>query len=245
MKRRALLVDDERQARKRLERLLAVHSDSIEIVGEAADGLAAVESIQTLKPDVVFLDIEMPGLDGFEVLDSLPQDSWPIVVFVTAYGHYAIRAFEVHAVDYLMKPVNAERLAECVTRLTTVRLSPHRESLEQARTDQRQLRRLMVRSGAKLVVLNVDDVVAFESEDRLVFARTSQGRFVLSVTMKELESRLDPEVFCRVHKQAIVRLSQAREVHPMPGGQYLLKMADGAEVPIGRNYAREFRARFE
>ena len=245
MKRRALIVDDERQARKRLERLLVAHSDSIEIIGEASDGLAAVESMNTHEPDVVFLDIEMPGLGGFDVLDSIAQESWPVVVFVTAYEHYAIRAFEVHALDYLMKPVTAVRLAQCIERLASIRPVVQRARVANARSALHKLQRLISRSAAKLVVVNVDDVVVFESEDRLVFARTVQGRFVLSITMKELEERLDPEVFCRVHKQAIVRLSQATEVHPMPGGQYLVKMADGSEVPIGRNYARDFRARFE
>jgi DNA-binding LytR/AlgR family response regulator len=167
---------------------------------------------------------------------------------VTAYGHYAIRGFEVHALDYLMKPVTPERLAQCIVRLEKMRPAKQRETLEGLQRDpdlgHRKIQRLMARSGAKLVVVNVDDVIAFESEDRLVFARTSQGRFVLGVTMKELEERLDAETFCRVHKQAIVRLSHAKEVHPMPGGQYLLKLADGTEVPIGRNYARNFRSRF-
>ena len=245
MKMKALIVDDEREARKRLARLLEAHADSLEVIGEAPDGIAAVEAIQNLSPDLVFLDIEMPGLDGFEVLDSLPRESWPIVIFVTAYGHYAIRAFEVHALDYLMKPVTRERLTECLERLAKMRPAAQRERVANARNDVQKLHRLMARSGAKLIVVNVDDVVAFESEDRLVFARTAQGRFVLGITMKELEERLDSEIFCRVHKQAIVRLSHAKEVHPMPGGQYLLKMADGTEVPIGRNYARDFRARFE
>jgi len=244
VKRRALIVDDEREARRRLARLLAVHSDEIEIVGEAVDGPSAVEIIQKLQPDVIFLDIEMPGLDGFGVLDSLPADEWPIVVFVTAYGHYAIRAFEVHALDYLLKPVTPKRLAESIARLSSIQPAAQRARLDQARRDNRPLERLMVRSGSKLILVNVKDVIAFESEDKLVFARTHDGRFVLNTTMKELEERLDPSVFCRVHKQAIVQLSHAREVHALAGGHYVLKLADGSEVQIGRNYSREFRARF-
>jgi two-component system, LytTR family, response regulator len=244
MKRRVLIVDDEREARKRLARMLAAHSDDIEVLGEAADGPSAVEEIRRLAPDLVFLDIEMPGLDGFGVLDSLPQDQWPMVIFVTAYGHYAIRAFEVHALDYLLKPVTQKRLAECLSRLESIRSAAHRTTLDQARRENRQLDRLMARSGSKLIVVNVKDVIAFESEDKLVFARTPQGRFILNITMKELEERLDTSTFCRVHKQAIVQLSHAREVHSLAGGHYLLKLADGSEVQIGRNYSREFRARF-
>ena len=244
MKRSALIIDDEREARRRLTRLLAEHSNDIDVIGEAADGPSAVEAIQKVKPDVVFLDIEMPGLDGFGVLDSLSQDQWPIVVFTTAYGHYAIRAFEVHALDYLLKPVTPKRLAECLARLNQIRAAAQRASLDEARRNARPLERLMARSGSKLVVVNVKDVIAFESEDRLVFARTPQGRFVLNITMKELDDRLDSDVFCRVHKQSIIQLSHAREVHSLAGGHYLLKLDDGTEVQIGRNYSRDFRARF-
>ena len=244
MKRRVLLVDDEPEARRRMARLLAVHADRIEVAGEAADGPSAVKAIQELNPDVVFLDVEMPGLDGFGVLDSLPEDDWPIVVFVTAFGHYALRAFDIHALDYLMKPVTAERLAHCLDRLDATSPTSHRRKLDEVRRDGRKLDRLLVRSGQKLSVVNVADVIAFESEDRLVFARTAAGKSVLSITMKELEERVDPEIFCRIHKQVIVQLSYAREVHALPGGNYVVKLADGSELPIGRNYAKDFRARF-
>ncbi len=244
MKRRALIVDDEREARRRLGRLLETHADRIDVVGEAADGPSAVEEIQKIEPDVVFLDIEMPGLDGFGVLDSLSPDDWPMVVFTTAYGHYATRAFEIHALDYLLKPVTPRRLAECLNRLDETRPSAHRKTLDAIRRDNRKLERLLARSGLKMVVVTVSDVIAFESEDRLVFARTASGRFVLNITMKELEDRLDPEMFCRVHKQAIVQIAYSKEVHSLAGGHYLLRLTDGSEVQIGRNYARDFRARF-
>jgi two-component system LytT family response regulator len=242
--RRALIVDDEPEARRRLKRLLAAHSGQVGMVGEAEDGLAAVDAIQKLTPDVVFLDIEMPGLDGFGVLDSLPQEEWPIVIFTTAYDQYAIRAFEVHALDYLLKPVTQKRLAECLSRLDAIRPGAQRNRLEEARRDDRKIERLMARSGSKLVVVNVKDVIAFESQDKLVFARTAQGRSVLNVTMKELEERLDANVFCRVHKQSIIQMSYARELHSLAGGHYLLKLSDGSEAEIGRAYAREFRSRF-
>ena len=119
-----------------------------------------------------------------------------------------------------------------------------RHRLEDARRDDRTLERLMARSGSKLVVVNVKDAIVFESENKLVFARTPQGRFALSITMKELAERLDANLFCRVHKQAIVQLSHAREVHSLAGGHYLLKLSDGSCAQIGRNYAGDFRARF-
>ena len=243
MKRSAIIVDDEPQALQKLHRLLGEHEDYIQIVGEAADGLAAIEAIERLSPDVAFLDIEMPGLSGFGVLDSIPQDRWPTVVFTPAFEHYALRAFEVHAVDYLLKPINRERLAECVARLDGTPPRAQREQLDAARR-QRKLQRLLVRRGSKLVVIPVEDVAAFESENKLVFVRTTEGRSVLNMSMREIEERVDGELFCRVHKQAIVRLSLVREIHAVPGGQYVAKLSDGYEVQVGRNYAHEFRSRF-
>jgi len=243
VKRRAVIVDDEREARRRLSRLLETYADRIEVVGEAVDGLNAVSAIRKYEPDVVFLDIEMPGLDGFGVLDSLDIEDSPAVIFTTAYGHYAIRAFEVHALDYLLKPITQKRLSECIARLDDIRAATQRKQLDSLRRD-RKLDRLLARSGQKMVVVSTNDVIAFESEDRLVFARTANGRFVLNITMKELEDRLDSAIFCRVHKQAIVQLSFAKEIHSLAGGHYLLRLADGSEVQLGRNYALDFRARF-
>ena len=243
MRRSAVIVDDEPQALQKLHRLLGEHDDHIQIVGEAADWPAAVEAIERCSPDVVFLDIEMPGLNGFGVLDSIPQDRWPAVVFTTAFEHYAIRAFEVHAVDYLLKPINRERLAECVARLDGTPPQAQRAQLDEARRH-RKLERILVRRASKLVVIAVDDVAVFESENKLVFVRTAEGRFVLNMSMKEIEERVDRDLFCRVHKQAIVRLSLVREIHALAGGQYVAKLSDGYEVQVGRNYAHDFRSRF-
>jgi two-component system, LytTR family, response regulator len=241
--RRAIIVDDEPQALQKLHRLLGEHEDHIQVIGEAADGVAAVDAIERLSPDVVFLDIEMPGLSGFGVLDAIPQAQWPAVVFTTAFEQYAIRAFEVHAVDYLLKPINRERLAECVARLDATPSPAQQTQLDEARR-QRKLERILVRRASKLVVIPVDDVAVFESENKLVFVRTAEGRFLLNMSMKEIEERVDPDLFCRVHKQAIVRLSLVREIHALAGGQYMAKLCDGYEVQVGRNYAHEFRSRF-
>jgi two-component system LytT family response regulator len=243
MRRSAIIVDDEPQALHKLHRLLGEHQDHIQIIGEAADGVTAIQAIERFSPDVVFLDIEMPVVTGFDVLDSIPRDQWPTVVFTTAFEHYAIRAFEVHAVDYLLKPINRDRLAECVARLDGTPPRAQLAQLDEARR-QRKLERILVRRAAKLVVISVDDVAVFESENKLVFVRTAEGRFLLNMSMKEIEERVDPELFCRVHKQAIVRLSLVREIHALAGGQYVAKLSDGFEVLVGRNYAHEFRSRF-
>ena len=244
MKRRAIIVDDESDARARLRRLLAAHADQVEIVGEAADGISAVSTIESLSPDLGFLDIEMPGLNGFQLLDSLPRASWPLIIFTTAYDQYAIRAFEVHALDYLLKPVTKDRLGECLQRLALLSAELSRSRLDRARREQRPLERLLARSGAKQMIVQVQDVIAFEADDKLVFARTVNGRFMLNVTLKELEERLDSEGFCRVHRQTIVQLRHARELHALAGGHYLLRLSDGSDVEVGRNFSRDFRARF-
>ena len=160
MKRSAVLIDDEPQALQKLHRLLGEHEEQIQIVGEAADGPGAVEAIERLAPDVVFLDIEMPGLNGFGVLDSIPKDRWPAVVFTTAFEGYAIRAFEVHAVDYLLKPINRERLAECVAYLDKTPPQAQRAQIDEARR-QHRLERILIRRGPRLVVIGVNDVAVF------------------------------------------------------------------------------------
>lgn len=240
---RSLIIDDEPDARDRLKRLLSHHADNVAIIGEAVDGPTGVQAILEHSPDLIFLDIQMPGLTGLDLLDSLPTNRWPLVVFTTAFDEFAIRAFELHALDYLLKPITAKRLQTCIERLANTDRTASRQQLERARSE-RRLERLMGRSGGRTVIINVDDVLVFESEDKLVFARTAGARSNLSITMKELEERLDPERFCRVHRQAIVQLSHARELHALAGGHYVLRLSDGSQVEIGRKYSSDFRGRF-
>jgi two-component system LytT family response regulator len=243
MRKSAIIVDDEPQARQKLERLLKEHQDQIEIVAQADDGLAAVEAIERHSPQVAFLDIQMPGLSGFGVLDSIPKERWPMVVFTTAFGQYAPRAFDVDAVDYLLKPITRERLAACVGKLASASAPKQRAQLDSARR-KRALERILVRRASKLLVIGIDEVSVFESEDKMVYVRTTLGRFALNMSMKEIEDRVNRELFCRVHKQAIVRLSLVREINALPGGQYLAKLTDGHEVQVSRSFAHDFRSRF-
>jgi two-component system LytT family response regulator len=243
MRKSAIIADDEPQARQKLERLLKEHAEEIEIVAHADDGLAAVEAIEQYSPEVAFLDIQMPGLSGFGVLDSIARERWPLVVFTTAFGQHAPRAFDVDAVDYLLKPITRERLAMCVRKLAVTPASSQRAQLDDARR-KRALERLLVRRASKLLVVNIDDVAVFESEDKMVYVRTALGRFALNMSMKEIEERVSNETFCRVHKQAIVRLSLVREINTLPGGQYLARLTDGHEVQVSRSFAHDFRSRF-
>ena len=245
---RALVVDDEKLARDRLQSFLRDYAE-VEVAGTAKNGLDAVKAIDSLKPDVVFLDVQMPGLDGFGVLKRIEHR--PQVVFATAYDHYAIQAFEVCAIDYLLKPISRQRLAETMRRLRSrLEGSSPSPSIEQllAMLDERQRRYLPqvpVQRGRNIIVLPVDQILWFEVEYRLVFAYVDGDRFMTNFTLKELEERLDPNIFFRAHKSRLVNLRQVKAIVPWFGGRYKLVMRDqkGSEVELSRAQTRELRAR--
>jgi len=237
---RVLVVDDERRARERLARLLAAFPD-IEIAGEAADGIAAIESIATLRPDAVFLDVQMPGLNGFEVLAELAADTRPPIVFVTAWDQYALHAFDVNAVDYLVKPVEEDKLARAIGRLRE--RSPGDGVAKLAATAGRPARRIVGKHLHKLYVLPVETIEVFIAEGELVFAVTEQGRFLVERTLRDLEAGLDSERFARIHKQTIVNLEKLAVLEPMAKGGATARMQSGRIVEISRRYAPSLRAR--
>lgn len=237
---RVLIVDDERRARERLARLLAPLPE-IEVAGEAADGLAALEAIGALRPDAVFLDIQMPGLDGFEVLRAIPEPRRPLVVFVTAYDQYALQAFEVSAVDYLLKPVEEERLMRAVARLREQASRDGVARLLTALGKARPLERVVGKRLHRLRVLPVETVEAFVADGELVFAVTADGRFLVERTLRDLEAGLDPDRFARVHKQAIVNLAKLAELEPIVKGGATARLAGGEVIEISRRYAQGLR----
>lgn len=239
---RVLIADDERRARRRLAGMLGVWPD-VEVVGEASDGLAALDAIRTLAPDAVFLDIQMPGLNGFEMLSALPREKCPAVVFVTAYDEYALRAFEVSAVDYLLKPVEPERLKQAMERLRRPPAVRPVERLVNALGTHESLRRVVGKRLHKLHVLPVDQIEAFQVEDELVFAFNSAGRFVVDKTLRALEAALDSTQFVRVHKRAIVNLSHLALLEPISKGGATARLTSGEIVKISRRYQPELRRR--
>ena len=243
---RTLVVDDERLARDRLCGFLRAIAD-VELVGEAADGPEAVKLIEECRPDLVFLDIQIPGMDGFSVLRSLTHQ--PEVVFATAYDSYAIKAFEVQAADYLLKPISRDRLAEAVRRVrgrrangTMTDLHALLRALGRERTHVAQI---PVQKGRQILVLPSDDVFWFEVEYRLVYAHTASERFATNFTLKQLEERLDPEVFFRAHKSRLVNLRHVKAIAPWFGGRFKLIMRNpgAAEVELSRAQARVLRQR--
>jgi DNA-binding LytR/AlgR family response regulator len=245
---RVLVVDDEKLARDRLVSFLR-GIDDLEVIGQAKNGVEAVQLITEQSPHVVFLDVQMPGMDGFEVLKALKTP--PSIVFATAFDEYAIRAFEVHAADYLLKPISRARLEEAVRRVRqrldgaapATQLRDLMERLE-AR-ERRYLSQLPVHRGRHILVLPVDQILWFEVEFRLVYAHIDGDRYMTNFTLKELEERLDPEVIFRAHKSRLVNLKHVRAIVPWFGGRFKLVMRDqqGSEVELSRAQARELRTR--
>ncbi|MDQ6662806.1 MAG: response regulator [Acidobacteriota bacterium] len=240
-----LIVDDERRARERMARLLGALPD-IEVIGEAADGLAALESIAALRPDAVFLDVQMPGLSGFEVISQLPAARRPSIVFVTAYDQFALQAFEVSAVDYLMKPVEEERLARAVAKLQNAGSLQGLDRLDRLVTaleKEHSIQRVVGKKLRQLHVLAIETVEAFVADEELVFAITAEGRFLVEKTLRELEAALDPEQFARVHKQAIVNLGKIAVLEPIVKGGATARLQSGEIVAISRRYTTDLRRR--
>jgi DNA-binding LytR/AlgR family response regulator len=245
---RTLLVDDERLARERLRAFLR-GLEGVEIVGEAANGPEAVKLIEEQRPDLVVLDIQMPGMDGFGVLRALSHK--PAVVFATAYDSYAIQAFEVQAADYLLKPISRDRLAEAVRRVRDRRengtAGPDVQAIVRAVQERarRYATQLPVHKGRQILILPSEDIFWFEVEYRLVYAHTAGERYMTSFTLKDLEERLDPEIFFRAHKSRLVNLNQVKAIVPWFGGRFKLVMRNpgSSEVELSRAQARVLRRR--
>jgi two-component system LytT family response regulator len=239
---RALVVDDEAVARRRVRRLLEQQVDVV-IVGECGDGATAVESIQTLTPDIVFLDVQMPEFDGFEVVQAVGAEAMPATVFVTAYDAYALRAFDVHALDYLLKPVDADHIARALARARQRlaardtagdrRLSALLDRLTRGR---RYLRRLPVRSEGRLLIVRLDDVDWMSAADNYVTLHSGEREFLVRATLARLEGELDPEVFVRIHRGTIVRVDRVRELIPESHGDFTARLVDGTTLTVSRTH---------
>jgi len=229
---RALIVDDEAPARSKLRRLLTASPD-IEIVGEAGTGREAVAAIKRSSPDVVFLDIQMPGLDGFGVLDAVGADDAPYVVFVTANEQHALRAFEVGAVDYLLKPFTPQRFALVLDRARE-RLAPTRAVATPSTAP--PLARLLVIDNGRAVFLPTQRIDRIEAERNYVYLISGKDRYRLRTTLGALHARLDPTQFLRVNRSAIVRLDAVRDMHEWSHGDYHVVMQDGAQLVWSRRY---------
>ena len=251
MKTRVLIVDDEPIARRGIRRYLAEHDD-IEIAGEAANGISAVEKINELRPDIVFLDVQMPDLDGFGVIENVEPSTGatPVYIFVTAHDAHAIRAFEVHAVDYLLKPYDKERFAKALAHARQVlehsgkasrRLEPLLESLR----DLRPLKRFVIKDKKRIFFVPVSHVLWIEAAGNYACIHTASDSHLLRETLTNLEEKLEPHHFIRVRKSAIVNSARISEIRPMFDGIYDIVLAEGTVVTSSRRYAHKLRALLE
>ncbi|HEX4823955.1 MAG TPA: LytTR family DNA-binding domain-containing protein [Candidatus Polarisedimenticolaceae bacterium] len=247
---RVVLVDDEKPARDRLRRLLAA-IPSVEVVGEAGDVGSAIEILDRERPDLCLLDVQMPGGDGFDVLRRAASP--PRVVFTTAFDHYAVRAFEVNSLDYLLKPVHKDRLREAVERARAEAVrgagpppSDVLRLLEEIRAETARPpsapKRIPAKRGAKILLLDPSEVIWFESEDELVYARTAEGRAMVERPLGELEELL-AGTFFRIHRSYLVNLSRVGAIVPEDGGIYRVVMKDEAHtpLPLSRRQAQKLR----
>jgi DNA-binding LytR/AlgR family response regulator len=240
---RSLIVDDEAAARSRLARLLAAHPE-IEIAGEASDGLQALEKIEQIRPDLVFLDIQMPGLNGFQVLRSIPQGvPYPLVVFVTGYDRHALEAFEANALAYLLKPVETDRLATVVERAAKL-CAPEQQQVHARLTHATPLTQVVGRKRDRFILLNPADILYFTTEDGLIKAKTATDSFLVNYQLAELESGL-PEAFFRARRSCLVNLGKIKEIRPYFKSSFLLILNDSAEteIPVAGRQAKLLRQR--
>ncbi len=240
---RCLIVDDEELARQRVRELLDAEPD-VEVVSEAADGDAAVATIRKLQPDLVWLDIQMPGCDGFEVLERLGS-TLPVIVFVTAYDQYAIRAFEAMALDYILKPFDQSRFQRALERAREALASRGSGSLPEqvaALLAERKYdypRRMVIKEAGRIQFVQIEDIRWIEAQGNYVKLHTASGAPMLRCTMKEMETRLDPQRFARVHRSTIVCLRNIRQMRPLNGGDYRVLLADSTELICSRGHVAE------
>ncbi|MDB4883356.1 MAG: response regulator receiver [Gemmatimonadetes bacterium] len=254
-----LIVDDEPLARRRMRRLL-VEAGGVTVVAECGSGTSALEALGTHRVDIVFLDIQMPGVDGFVVADSLRGPDAPLIVFVTAYDSHALRAFETRALDYLLKPVRAERLAAALIRareaLAARRSAAYANELRSviARLDQdgpaaapapppQSAARIEVRDGERVRYIDADDVAWAEAHGAHVTLHTKRGTYEIRETLARLESSLDPRRFVRIHRSYVVNVSQIRELEPWFGGDAVLHLHDGQRLKVSRTYRAQLKQR--
>jgi two-component system LytT family response regulator len=240
---RTIIIDDEPLARTRIKTLLREH-DGFDIVAECGDGASAIESIEKQRPDLIFLDVQMPECSGLEVLEALEEDVRPLVVFVTAYDAYAVRAFEFHALDYLLKPLDRERFNDAVKR---IRQSVDRNDLEvlnrklsqlieSSQKERRFLNRVIIKASGRVTFLRVVEIDWIEAAGNYVRIHWGEQSHLLRETMNALEEKLDPEMFLRIHRSVIVNIDRIKELQPAFHGDYFVILKNNKQLPLSRGY---------
>ena len=247
---RVLIADDEPLARQRLRMLLA-QEDWVEVAAECDNGPDAVAAIQKLKPELVFLDVQMPGASGFDVIESVGADRMPPVVFVTAYDRYALRAFDVHALDYLLKPFDRERFQQAlgrarqhVDRKDAGELERRLlELVQDLRTSPPRPERFVIKSGGRVFFVRASEIDWIEAAGNYVKLHVGAEAHLLRETMNALEAQLDPDVFFRIHRCHIVNIERVKELQPWFNGEYVVCLQDGARLTLSRGYREKLQER--
>ncbi|WP_407444490.1 LytR/AlgR family response regulator transcription factor [Fibrobacter sp.] len=255
MSYKALIVDDEPLARMRLRSLLEQYSSEVEIVDEASSGTMAVEKIQSCAPDVVFLDIQMPDMDAFEVLQKIDDDDMPLIVFTTAYENFALRAFEENTVDYLLKPVDPERLASTMDKLrkripevTNEASLPSDFSWDKFRSMLNPggfyMQRVQVKIGDRIILVNVDEIIRFQSEEKYTTIYTLNNQYVIDTPLVDLEKKLDPRQFVRIHRAHLVSIDCIAEIRKSDAGRLNVVLRDKmhTQLLVSRNFVKKVRS---
>jgi two-component system LytT family response regulator len=249
MKIRALIVDDEPLARERIRTLLADEPD-VEMIGECAAGREAIAAIQRQNPDLIFLDVQMPELDGFGVLQMIGAERMPAIIFVTAYDQYALRAFEVQALDYLLKPFDRERFQKALQR-ARLQIQQAKDGdlnqrllalLENLQPEKKRLERLVVKSGGRVFFLKAEEIDWFEAAGNYVRLHAGRESHLLRETIKNLETQLDPKKFLRLNRSTIVRIDRIKELRPWFNGEYAIILQDGARLTSSQGYREKLDA---
>jgi two-component system, LytTR family, response regulator len=234
MAARVLIVEDEAHARHYLRELLE-GEPNVEVVGESSNGVQGAQQIRELSPDIVFVDIQMPGLDGFGMIDQLAGSRPPLFVFVTGYSEYAVRAFEIEAVDYLCKPFDKDRLSTSIERAIR-RLN----SAVPSAVGSQWLTRLSIKDDERILFVPVDEIIWIEAANKYVVVYTPAGSHISRQTIQGLEDQLNPREFVRTHRSTLVRKAAVRGLHPLFHGDYIVKLVNGAEVTLSRSFRGSF-----
>lgn len=246
-----LIVDDEPLARERIRTLVETESD-IKVIGECANGREAITAIKELSPDLVFLDVQMPEVDGLGVVEAVGPDAMPVVIFVTAYDRYALQAFEVHALDYLLKPFDRQRFQKAMQRARQqVQREQHQEVgerllalLQATQASRKPLERLIIKNAGRVCLVRTAEIDWIEAASNYVRLHVGKDTYLLRETMNLLESRLDPRRFLRIHRSTIVNLDRIQELQPAYHGDYLVLLQDGTRLTLSRNYRPKLQELF-
>ena len=252
MKIRTIIADDEPLAREKIRNLLAEDPD-IELIGECADGIETVTAIRNQQPDLVFLDVQMPELDGFGVLKALSDSNMPTLIFVTAYDQYALRAFEVHALDYLLKPFDRQRFQKALQRAkehirkeksgeVNEKLLTLLEDLKSEKSnnhERKYLDRLVIKAGGRVTFLKTEEIDWIEAAGNYIRLYIGKDSHLLRDTMNNIQTKLDPEKFLRIHRSTILKIDRIKELQPWYHGEYVVTLENGKQLTSSRSYRHQ------